>query len=304
MPDRSPDTVTIRRAVADDATAIADLRRTVYPYFVVNTAEIRRGLAEPVPARKSAAWVALAGDAVVGTATAGLNTWTTDKGVAQLSAAVHPEHRMRGIGTALADAADEHLAKAGAVRVQTFAVESSAGFARKRGFEQNRSLYYVSTELRSLPPRPPTPSGIDLVPFSQAEPKLVYDADAAATVDEPSDSAVDSIDYDDWLHEIWTAPALRHDLSVVAVADGQVVAFTFVEADGDRVWSGMTGTLREYRGRGLAKAVKSAALRRARDAGIVTAATSMDDRNGPMLAVNSWLGYRPVATHLGLSRTL
>jgi GNAT superfamily N-acetyltransferase len=299
-----PDAVTIRRAVPGDAAAIADLRRTVYPYLVINTAELRRDLAEPVPARKSAAWVALAGDAVVGTAKAGINNWTTDTGVGELSAAVHPDHRLRGIGTALVDAADEHLAKAGAVRVQTFAVESSAGFATKRGFEQNRSLQYVSTELRSLPPQPSTPSGIGLVPFSEVEPKLVYDADAAAIVDEPSDSAPDAIAYDDWTHEIWDAPALRHDLSVVAVDDGQVVAFTFVEADGDRVWSGMTGTLRQYRGRGLAKAVKSAALRRARDAGIVTAATSMDDRNGPMLAVNTWLGYRPVATHLGLSRTL
>ncbi len=39
-------------------------------------------------------------------------------------------------------------------------------------------------------------------------------------------------------------------------------------------------------------------------AGVSTAYTAMDDRNGPMLAVNAWLGYRRVATEVGLSRTL
>jgi len=36
----------------------------------------------------------------------------------------------------------------------------------------------------------------------------------------------------------------------------------------------------------------------------VSASTSNDDRNGPMLAVNDWLGYRRVATHLGVTRDL
>jgi len=66
----------------------------------------------------------------------------------------------------------------------------------------------------------------------------------------------------------------------------------------------MTGTIPAHRGRGLAKLVKSVALRRAAQAGVSGAFTSNDDENGPMLAVNNWLGYRRVQTQFGLLPSL
>jgi GNAT superfamily N-acetyltransferase len=93
-------------------------------------------------------------------------------------------------------------------------------------------------------------------------------------------------------------------LSVAAVAGDEVACFTAIETEGDRAWSGMTGTIPAYRGKGLAKLVKSVALRRCAAAGITGAFTSNDDANGPMLAVNNWLGYRRVGTETGLLRNL
>jgi GNAT superfamily N-acetyltransferase len=70
-----------------------------------------------------------------------------------------------------------------------------------------------------------------------------------------------------------------------------------------------TGTLPEYRGRGLALAVKLASLRWAAARGVTRVFTSNDETNAPMLAVNRRLGYRPVgrgveylAEREGLSR--
>jgi hypothetical protein len=50
--------------------------------------------------------------------------------------------------------------------------------------------------------------------------------------------------------------------------------------------------------------VKSVALRRCAESGITGAFTSNDDENGPMLAINNWLGYRRVQTETGLLHTL
>jgi RimJ/RimL family protein N-acetyltransferase len=91
---------------------------------------------------------------------------------------------------------------------------------------------------------------------------------------------------------------------MVAIADGKVVAGTAVLADGDRSASGFTGVRPGYRGRGLAKLVKSASLRRVAEAGITSSLTSNDGANAPMLAVNEWLGYRPVATQIQWRLTL
>jgi RimJ/RimL family protein N-acetyltransferase len=115
---------------------------------------------------------------------------------------------------------------------------------------------------------------------------------------------MDSMEYDRWLDEIWNSPSMDKSLSIAAMAGDEMAAFTIVETDGDRMGSGMTGTIPAYRGRGLAKLVKSVALRRAAAAGITSAYTSNDDENGPMLAINNWLGYRRVQTELALLRTL
>ncbi len=87
------------------------------------------------------------------------------------------------------------------------------------------------------------------------------------------------------------------DLSVAALYEDQIVAFTLGHGDRTRIWSKMTATMPEYRGRGLAKLVKSAALHRAAAAGVQGAYTANYDGNAPMLAVNEWLGYDRVATH-------
>jgi len=136
------------------------------------------------------------------------------------------------------------------------------------------------------------------------DPRTAYTADTIASLDEPSDSPLDSVDYDQWLEEVWNSPSVDRSLSVGAMAGEEMAAFTVVETAGDRMWSGMTGTIPAYRGTGLAKLVKSVALRRAAAAGITSAYTSNDDENGPMLAVNNWLGYRRVQTELGLLKTL
>lgn len=294
--------ITIRPAHPDDAEPAAALRRTVFPYLLMNAAAVRRKIAEPTPAQRGAIWVACADDIVVGWAACGLNSWTSEAGVGFLNLHVHPGHRRAGIGTELVAHTDRHLAAVGARRVEVFAAAESVDFAVAQGFAPAREMHYASLDPRVLPPCPPTPADVELLPIAAVDPRLVYDADTAASLDEPSAAPIDSFDYDEWLTEVWSAPMLDHDLSTAAMVDGKVACFTAVQTDGDRAWSGMTGTVRGHRGRGLAKLVKSTAMARAATAGIVRASTSMDARNAAMLTVNEWLGYRRVATQVGLMR--
>ena len=63
---------------------------------------------------------------------------------------------------------------------------------------------------------------------------------------------------------------------------------------GGRAAHDMTGTVREYRRRGLARLAKMAALRWCADSGVRTVFTSNDTTNADMLALNEHLGYRPL----------
>ena len=296
--------VRIRPATGDDAEGVAAVRRAVYTYKIMSPASARHMITVQSPAERFLPLVAIANGEVVAWGSAGLNIWTSEPGQSSISIYVHPGHRNQGIGSALSDRLHQHLTEVGAVRVRVFAHPDGLEFARNRGYDGTRQLHFSGVDLSHLPEQPATPDGIELVTMDQLDPRQAYTADAIASLDEPSDSPLDSVGYDEWLDEIWNAPGLDKSLSVAAMAGDEVASFTSFEIDGDRAWSGMTGTIPSYRGKGLAKLVKSAGLRRCAAAGITAAYTSNDDANGPMLAINNWLGYRRVQTELGLLRSL
>lgn len=298
--------VTVRPATVEDADAMAALRRVVFPYKLMPAAMVRRSITRHQPEERSLAMVAEAGGSIVGWGTARLNIWTSVAGQSNISVLVDPEHRGHGIGSALVECFHDHLGAAGAARTQVFARQDSAAFAQRRGYEVTRTMHYAGVPLTDLPPQPDAPAGVRVHAYDDAEldPHAVYTAEMLASADEPGDAPLDSIDYDRWLTDFWNDPSIDRTLSTAAVSGDEVLAFTIVETDGERLWSAFSGTVPQHRGRGLSKLVKSAALHRAAAHGVSRAFTSNDDRNGPMLAVNDWLGYRRVATEKGLSRTL
>lgn len=280
------------------------MRRTVFPYKVMAADMIRHTISAERPRERQLLLVAQQDGMIVGWGKAGLNVWTSAPGESSIAVFVHEKRRERGIGSMLIDRLHDHLAGADARRTQVFAQQNSAHFAQHRGYETTRTMHYAGANLADLPATPEAPTGVELRPYADLDPHAAYPAEMAAAVDEPSDAPLDTMSYKQWKSDFWDDPAVDRNLSVAAVSDGQVLAFTLVESDRDRLWSSFSGTVPEHRGRGLSKLVKADALHRAAAAGATAAYTSNDDRNGPMLAVNGWLGYRRVATEVGMSRTL
>jgi GNAT superfamily N-acetyltransferase len=66
----------------------------------------------------------------------------------------------------------------------------------------------------------------------------------------------------------------------------------FTNADGAYMYNMMTGVLPEYRGRGIALALKLQTIECARRYGALYVRTNNDSENAPMLALNEKLGYR------------
>ncbi|MEH1011967.1 GNAT family N-acetyltransferase [Micromonospora sp. CPCC 206060] len=287
----------IRTAVPTDAPAVVALRALVYPYLVRGVESTRRMITEPPPGEHWTAFVAEVDSRVVGWVSAYRNRTSSVPDIGEISLLhVHPRHRNTGLGSALLARALGHLRPLGVRRVRTWALTEALPFAAKHGFEASRELRYSALDLRDVPPLPAAPEGVRLVPLTELDPRRLHAAYVAASADEPNDVPHDALSYETWRYEVWDNLGLDRNASTAADCAGTLASFSLVKRDGDRMWSDMTATLPAYRGRGLARLAKLAALHRAAADGVRTAYTSNDEANKPMLAVNQRLGYRPVAT--------
>ncbi|WP_350277793.1 GNAT family N-acetyltransferase [Kribbella sp. HUAS MG21] len=285
----------IRAAGPGDVDAAVALHDALVPYLVVTRGSLVRRLGTPtVPGRGT--FAALVDDELVGWATTGL-IGGSDPLDGELRLLVRPEYRRQGIGTRLLEATHANLRTAGATTARVFADPRAVEWAQRFGYRQTRQVVYAGIDPRKIPPQPEAPSQVALVPLTDVDPHLLYVADMVAQRTKPGDAKISTRPYDEWLAAVWNSQDTVLDLSVAAVYQGEIVAFTLSLGDHTRIWSKMTSTMPQYRGRGLAKLVKAAALHRAADAGVEGAYTANYDGNTPMLAVNEWLGYHRIATH-------
>jgi GNAT superfamily N-acetyltransferase len=278
-----------------DAAAVVALRREVAPNEVVSVASWIHAV-DSIPGRaEQRRWVAEVDGAVVANGWALRNFFSEGSTAVMCSVNVAPAHRRRGIGNALFELVEEHAAWLAGESLTTTFHENDQGvaFAAGHGFREARAETDAVLDPRAVTELPR--ADVDLRPVSAVDPRLAYEVDIEATRDMPSLERIDLMPYDEWVGFVLENPLFAADGSFVALVDGVAAALSLVIADvaSGRSHNMFTGTLRAYRGRGLALAVKLASIRWAREHGITSMSTHNDETNAPMLAVNRRLGYRP-----------
>ena len=223
--------------------------------------------------------------------------------VGELTGAVHPAHRRRGIGTALLRRTRDGVAarmaadprpiarelRSYALDIETgvVALLAAEGFAPIRfGFEMRRFL------TGELPDRP-MPPGLELRPLVEADYRRVFDANEEAFLDHWGHRPPTEEDF----HEMLYGPDMTPGLWCVAW-DGDEVAGVVMnlvpvaenEALGmRRGWLDRVSVRRPWRGLGLGKALCCAAMRMLRDQGLDEAWLGVDGSN-PTGAVQLYEG--------------
>ncbi|MEU3688894.1 GNAT family N-acetyltransferase [Streptomyces narbonensis] len=305
-------TVIVRDVRTEDAEGFARVRRAAVPFMLATAEQLVFDWAHAHPDSHNRPLVAVSEDGtVVGTAQVGIAHEAPEPGIGYANVYVDPAHAGLGAGTLLLRSAEEHLAERGAHTLYSWVMDEprNRAWAEKRGYAPSRSAYFLRLDLAAveLPPLQEPPAGVELLTAEDfaADPRGLFELDAVTTADEPGDVGAELGDYAHWLETTWNHPLLDRALTTVAVVDGVPAAFSAAQTDGlGRYASGMTGTAPAFRGRGLAKLVKTASLHRARAAGCVEAFTGNDAGNEPMLAINKWFGYEIGAVEVRHVRTV
>ncbi|MFF0013920.1 GNAT family N-acetyltransferase [Streptomyces sp. NPDC005374] len=271
---------------------------------------------EATASSRRLAWLASGDDGVpLGSAFLRLFTKEGQEHLAELELAVHGAERRQGIGTRLLEAAVDAAKEQRRRSVIAQAAQGSPAdlFLAARGFRQVLALTHARLPLADLDrialdalvelPHP----GYLLTEWEGTVPPALARsfADSRRAMD---DMPMDGTDFGTvvWDVERVVAAAeaiarrgeLLHTVAVVDAADGSVVGFTELVVPGDGLGDGQhygTAVLPEHRGRGLARWMKAAAVRHARERhpGLAGLCTDTADGNASMRAINDALGYVP-----------
>jgi GNAT superfamily N-acetyltransferase len=294
----------IRRFEAADAAGVTDLYRVIAPAWVFT----ERGLlhwveSEPERARL-ACWVALGDGRVVGWCE-GRFRWEFRGDAAQLFVAVEPACRRRGLGGKLYELGAAHLADAKRVYCETTGEEEARSFLLARGFREDRAerisaLDPRAVDLSGLPrlEQEKAAEGFRIVTLAELADRVadLHVLFEAVDADAPHSEELVPTTLEEWSAQIYEQPDLHHEASAVVLApDGRAVSLSWLHVDpeGGRAIVEMTGTLREFRRRGLARLAKLTTIRWARENGVTTMFTGNDTDNAAMLGLNDELGFRP-----------
>ena len=289
-----------------DVDAIVAMLREAQPNNVVSSGSwLHRVRTVPERARH-ACWVAELDGAVAGYAFGFLDFFGSGRAMI-CNVTVANSERARGVGAALFERVRTHALELGAESLIASFVENDTGvaFARARGFEESRAETDAVLDPATVSDLPP--AGIDLRAVADVDPHLVYSVDIAATRDLPwTEPIEEDMPYEEWVGHVLEHPLFTADGSFVALVDdvAAAVSLLIVDEASSRAANMFTGTLREYRGRGLGLAVKLASIAWARERRIARMVALNDETNAPMLAINRRLGYVPAGRRVEYSRSL
>ena len=220
---------------------------------------------------------------------------------------VHPNHRGVGIGSALIEDVFAYCRTIGLSQLKSRIKDDEPAWlawAVSKGFSIERHSYRSSIKLHNF----------DATPYENLIAKLTYEdiifttlhdlgdtevnrrfyyeADCKAAIDIPGEDSVET--WEQFSTENFESEGYRPQGMHVAMDGGIIVgvAHSWLDVGRNRMVNAMTGVIPEYRGRGIATALKVKTIEYARDCGVSEILTQNDSENAPMLAINEKLGYK------------
>ena len=286
-------------ATDEEIEAWLDVRNRAEPADPVTEAGYRRALERP----DRLDLLALAGRTPVGAGFVGRSFEDAASPNAFGKFFVLAERRRQGIGTLLFAALSENARSFGREGLITEVIEDrqdALDYLRNRGFETVLRAQQVALDIASASVSAELPAGVELVPLlDDSLLRLVYDAAVEIEQDLPVVERIVTPPLDEWRGRMFNDELVR-SCSFAALAEGVVVGFSSLYERPYGAEHGLTGVRRAWRGKGVARALKSAQIVAAKAAGIAQLRTSNEEENTAIRHLNESLGFRPLAAWLWL----
>jgi mycothiol synthase len=225
----------------------------------------------------------------------GAQLWVADGGFALrhrdvLDLAVHPDARGRGLGTALAEAALDGMAR---VEAWSHADHPAAGrIAERYGVPRARELRIMELPADVPLPAVEAPEGVTVRTFRDGDEQAVLAVNAAAFAHHPEQGQMSLADLHDRMAEDWFDP---EGLLLAVDADDRLLGFHWTKEHREEepafgeVY--VVAVNPKAAGRGLGTLLTNAGLRHLRGRGLGTVILYVEADNAPAIAVYQRQGF-------------
>ena len=250
-------------------------------------------------ARETVWLLATDGGREVGTAI-GVGGWHSPEGVARGEIRVVADARGRSVGSDLLSELSAWAIGLGYSELMGPVKETdgeSLAWAQRRGFDEvgRNSLLVLDLTAIETPSVEP-PDGIEIVSWAE-RPELapaMYQVALESYPDVPGEDEAEMAPFEEWLSMDMQGASDRPEATFVALEGEIVVAYAKLSLSRARptvAMHDMTGVRRDWRGRGIAGALKAAEITWAKTNGYERLETQNEERNEPIRRLNERFGY-------------
>lgn len=260
---------------------------------------------------------------VVAFASVGESAWSHKPGKYFIYIQVRPDHQRRGIGSAFYDHIMELLSgcETRAAKLTTDTREDMDEYIRfltKRGFKQTQRQEVSRLDTADFDSEAfdvyrgrAGSHGLTIVTAAELSrtdrkwKRNLYDLVWEILKDVPTPDPLTRRPYDQWAKQ-FDHPAFFPESWFIALDGDDYVGMTslwLALADQNRLYVGLTGTLRPYRRKGIATELKVHAIELARDRGVSYLLTD-NEENNPMYDLNLKLGFHRMPGWLSFANEL
>jgi GNAT superfamily N-acetyltransferase len=224
---------------------------------------------------------------------------------------VLPEHQRRGLGGALFEFVLEQLAEFDPWILRVEAREditASTEQLNKRGYRPVQRYEEWRLDLSEWKPEDwsaefekALAGGLQVTSLAElaGDPDLrqhFYELREPLVDDVPHVDARTGLSFENFQKHVFDKPTYRAEGIFIGILDGKWIGASELWAgvgSDPNLWVGLTGVLPGHRGKGIASALKIAALNWAKASGAPFAITWVEEANRPMMGINTRMGFKP-----------
>jgi GNAT superfamily N-acetyltransferase len=295
----------IRQITQKDYPQMAYIFNSIYPYYSYTKEDIRFEYEKEAKRTNLKAYVVeINGEAVA--IAEYYKSWykTTDnRNIIGLGIYVDSRYQGKGIGSYADEFILKEIRKENVKSVVTHVLNShinSINFLIKRGFYEIYSYYELELDLEkisieNLHNQCKTFENIEVISLKEEKEldKLkLYELIKTIYHDMPSPLLYDFPDFKEWQESFFNNPYAIFDSFFIAKKGNEYIGFSSLNKENDEIANqGITGVIKDYRDKGIAKALKLKVIEHAKQKGFKIIRTWNGCSNYKILTLNRKLGF-------------